>query len=150
MGQKKFKHIYQFTQTEFAMIIEVEQIIKLVLAFVLSGIVGLEREVSLKPAGLRTHSLVGLGSALLTILSTEAFSGSDPARIAAAVIVGVGFIGAGTILKTEEKIIGLTTAATLWTTAAIGVTVGAGFYLLAIVATVLTYISLKLGMFTSS
>jgi putative Mg2+ transporter-C (MgtC) family protein len=111
--------------------------------------VGLEREVSLKPAGIRTHSLVGLGSSLLTILSIEAFPGSDPARIAAAVIVGVGFIGAGTILKTEEKIIGLTTAATLWITASIGVTVGAGFYVLAIVATALTYLSLKLGILTS-
>lgn len=132
------------------MIIELEQIIKIILAFILSGVVGLEREVSLKPAGLRTHSLVGLGSSLLTILSIEAFPGSDPARIAAAVVVGVGFIGAETILKTEEKIVGLTTAATLWTTAAIGVTVGVGFYILAIVATALTYLSLKLGMFTSS
>lgn len=131
------------------MIIELEQIIKIVLAFVLSGIVGLEREVSLKPAGLRTHSLVGLGSSLLTILSIEAFPGSDPARVAAAVIVGVGFIGAGTILKTEERIIGLTTAATLWITAAIGVTVGAGFYLLAVITTALTYLSLKLGILTS-
>jgi len=131
------------------MIIEVEQITKIVLAFILSGIVGLEREVSLKPAGLRTHSLVGLGSSLLTVLSIEAFPGADTARIAASVIMGVGFIGAGTILKTEEKIVGLTTAATLWTTAAIGVTVGAGFYILAIVATVLTYISLELGRVTN-
>lgn len=131
------------------MTIPLESIIKIILAFGLSAIVGLEREVSLKPAGIRTHSLVGLGSSLLTILSIEAFPGSDPARIAAAVIVGVGFIGAGTILKTEEKIIGLTTAATLWITASIGVTVGAGFYVLAIVATALTYLSLKLGILTS-
>lgn len=131
------------------MTIPLESIIKIILAFGLSAIVGLEREVSLKPAGIRTHSLVGLGSSLLTILSIEAFPGSDPARIAAAVTVGVGFIGAGTILKTEEKIIGLTTAATLWITASIGVTVGAGFYVLAIVATALTYLSLKLGILTS-
>jgi putative Mg2+ transporter-C (MgtC) family protein len=129
------------------MITDLEPIIKIVLAFVLSAIVGFEREVSLKPAGLRTHSLVGLGSSLLTILSMEAFPGADTSRIAASVIVGVGFLGAGTIIKTEEKIIGLTTAATLWTVASIGVTVGAGYYILAIAATVLAYLALKLAVF---
>lgn len=108
---------------------------------------GFEREVSLKPAGLRTHSLVGLGSSLLTILSMEAFPGADPSRIAASVIVGVGFLGAEIIIKTEEKIIGLTTAATLWTIASIGVTVGAGYYILAIAATALAYLALKLAVF---
>jgi putative Mg2+ transporter-C (MgtC) family protein len=129
------------------MIVELEQIIKLISAFILSGIVGLEREVSSKPAGLRTHALVGLGSALLTILSREGFPGADPARIAAAVIVGMGFLGAGTILKTEGRIVGLTTAASLWITAAVGVAVGAGYYALAVVTTVLTYLSLKLDVF---
>jgi putative Mg2+ transporter-C (MgtC) family protein len=129
------------------MMLELEQIIKLISAFILSGIVGLEREVSSKPAGLRTHALVGLGSALLTILSREGFPGSDPARIAAAVIVGMGFLGAGTILKTEGRIVGLTTAASLWITAAVGVAVGAGYYVLAVVTTILTYLSLKLDVF---
>jgi putative Mg2+ transporter-C (MgtC) family protein len=124
---------------------DLEPILRLVTAFVLSGIVGLEREVSLKPAGLRTHLLVGLGSALLTILSTDAFPGADPARIAAAVIVGVGFLGAGTILKTEHKIIGLTTAATLWVAASVGVAVGAGFYIIAIAATALASLALLLA-----
>jgi len=128
------------------MITELEPVIKLILAFVLSAIVGFEREVSLKPAGIRTHSLVGLGSSLLTILSIEAFPGADTSRIAASVIVGVGFLGAGTIIKTEEKIIGLTTAATLWIVASIGVTVGAGYYILAIAATALAYLALKLGV----
>jgi putative Mg2+ transporter-C (MgtC) family protein len=127
------------------MITDLEPIVKLVLAFVLSGIVGLEREVSLKPAGLRTHLLVGLGSSLLTILSVEAFAGSDPARIAASVIVGIGFLGAGTILKTEEKIVGLTTAATLWVAASIGVAVGVGYYVIAIIATALAYLALLLA-----
>ena len=127
------------------MITELEPILKLIIAFVLSGIVGLEREVSLKPAGLRTHLLVGLGSSLLTILSIEAFPGSDPARIAASVVVGVGFLGAGTILKTEQKIIGLTTAATLWIAASIGVAVGAGFYIIAFVSTALAYLALLLA-----
>ena len=127
--------------------LELELVVRLILGFVLSGIVGLEREVSLKPAGLRTHVLVGLGSTLLTVLSIDAFPGSDPSRVAASIIVGIGFLGAGTILKTEEKIIGLTTAATLWIVASIGVATGAGFYVLAIVATILAFLVLKLDIF---
>ena len=127
------------------MITELEPIIRLVVAFVLSGIVGIEREVSLKPAGLRTHLLVGLGASLLTILSIEAFPSSDTSRIAASVVVGIGFLGAGTILKSEEKIVGLTTAATLWVAASIGVAVGAGFYVIAFVDTALTYLALLLA-----
>lgn len=127
--------------------LELELVVRLILGFVLSGIVGLEREVSLKPAGLRTHVLVGLGSTLLTILSLQAFPGADPSRVAASIIVGIGFLGAGTILKTEEKIIGLTTAATLWIVASIGVATGAGFYLLAIVTTILAFFVLKLHIF---
>lgn len=128
------------------MLLEVEPIIKIVLAFILGAIVGLERELSQKPAGLRTNSLVGLGAALFTILSYDAFPGGDPSRIAAGVVVGVGFLGAGTILKTKERIRGLTTAATLWTVASIGVTVGTGYYLLAVVATALAYVALKLDI----
>jgi putative Mg2+ transporter-C (MgtC) family protein len=127
--------------------LELELVVRLILGFVLSGIVGLEREVSLKPAGLRTHVLVGLGSTLLTVLSIDAFPGSDPSRVAASIIVGIGFLGAGTILKTEEKVIGLTTAATLWIVASIGVATGTGFYLLAIVSTILAFLVLKLDMF---
>jgi putative Mg2+ transporter-C (MgtC) family protein len=128
--------------------VELELVIRLILGFVLSGLVGLEREVSLKPAGLRTHLLVGLGSTLLTILSLQAFpEEADPSRIAASIIVGIGFLGAGTIIKTKEKIIGLTTAATLWIVASIGVATGAGFYLLAIVTTILAFCVLKLDIF---
>ncbi|MCW8801882.1 MAG: MgtC/SapB family protein, partial [Candidatus Bathyarchaeota archaeon] len=105
------------------MMLEIEPIIRIVLAFILGAFVGLERELSRKPAGLRTNSLVGLGSALFTILSYDAFPGGDPSRIAAGVVVGVGFLGAGTIVKSQEKVRGLTTAATLWTVASIGVTV---------------------------
>lgn len=129
------------------MYLEIELVARLVLGFVLSGLVGIEREVSLKPAGLRTHILVGLGSTLLTIMSLHAFPGSDPSRIAASIVVGIGFLGAGTIIKTEEKVIGLTTAATLWMVAAIGVATGAGLYLLAIVSTLLAFIVLKLTIF---
>lgn len=127
--------------------LELELVARVILGFILSGIVGLEREVSLKPAGLRTHVLVGLGSTLLTILSLNAFAGSDPARVAASIIVGIGFLGAGTIIKTKEKVIGLTTAATLWIVASIGVATGAGFYLLAAVATILAFFVLKLDVF---
>lgn len=129
---------------------EIENIIKLVLIFILGGIVGIEREVKIKPAGLRTHILVGMASTLLTILGLEAFPGSDQARIAAAVVLGMGFIGAGAILKTENKVSGLTTAASLWITAAIGVTIGTGYYILGIVTTVLTYICLKLSIFSQT
>jgi putative Mg2+ transporter-C (MgtC) family protein len=127
--------------------VELEPVIRLILGFVLSGIVGLEREVSLKPAGLRTHVLVGLGSTLLTVLSIDAFPGADPSRVAASIIVGIGFLGAGTILKTKDKVIGLTTAATLWIVASIGVATGAGFYILAIIATILAFLVLKLDIF---
>ena len=127
--------------------LELELVARVILGFILSGIVGLEREVSLKPAGLRTHILVGLGSTLLTVLSLNAFPGSDPSRVAASIIVGIGFLGAGTIIKTKEKVIGLTTAATLWVVASIGVATGAGFYLLAAVATVLAFFVLKLDVF---
>jgi len=129
------------------MYLEIELVARLILGFVLSGLVGIEREVSLKPAGLRTHILVGLGSTLLTIMSSHAFPGSDPSRIAASIVVGIGFLGAGTIIKTEEKVIGLTTAATLWMVAAIGVATGAGLYILAIVSTLLAFIVLKLTIF---
>ena len=127
--------------------LELELVARLILGFVLSGLVGLEREVSLKPAGLRTHVLVGLGSTLFTVLSLQAFPGSDPSRVAASIVVGIGFLGAGTIIKTEEKIIGLTTAATLWIVASIGVATGAGFYVLAIVATILAFSVLRLDVF---
>jgi len=128
------------------MMLEIEPILKIVLAFILGAFVGFERELSRKPAGLRTNSLVGLGAALFTILSYEAFPGGDPSRIAAAVVVGVGFLGAGTIVKTQEKVRGLTTAATLWTVASIGITVGSGYYALAIVATALAFAALKLDV----
>jgi putative Mg2+ transporter-C (MgtC) family protein len=126
------------------MISELELVIRIILSFLLSALVGLEREIRLKPAGLRTHILVGLGSSLLTILSLYAFPGSDPARVAASIAVGIGFIGAGTIIKTKEKIIGLTTASTLWITASIGVAAGAGFYLVGSVVALITYITLEL------
>jgi len=127
--------------------LELELVAKVILGFIFSGIVGLEREVSLKPAGLRTHILVGLGSTLLTILSLDAFPTSDPARVAASIIVGIGFLGAGTIIKTKEKVVGLTTAASLWIVASIGVATGAEYYLLAAITAILAFLVLKLDIF---
>lgn len=117
-----------------------EQIIRLILAVALGSIVGFEREKAHKPAGLRTHMLVCLGSCLFTLVSLE-FS-LDPARIAAGVVAGIGFIGAGAIIAEKERIVGITTAASLWVTAAIGLAIGAGKYALAITATVLTLLIL--------
>lgn len=121
-------------------------ILRLVLSVVFAGIVGLQRELGRKPAGLRTHILVGLGSTLFMILSAELLAGTgiDPTRIAAAVITGMGFLGAGTIFRSQGTIHGLTTAASLWVIAGIGMAVGAGYYLLALVATVLSFIVLQL------
>jgi putative Mg2+ transporter-C (MgtC) family protein len=107
----------------------IESIIRLLLATVLGAIVGLEREIMRKPAGLRTHMLVCLGSCLFTITSIVDFS-VDPARIAAAIVTGMGFIGAGAIIAGQRKIVGVTTAASLWVTASIGLAVGVGNYVL--------------------
>jgi len=123
---------------------ELELTIRLLLAFVLGAVLGFERERVDKPAGLRTHILVSLGSCLFTILSLTAFPGSDPARVAAYVVAGIGFIGAGTILQTRERIVGITTAASLWVAASIGMAAGAGFYILAIITTAIAYLTLSL------
>ena len=126
------------------MVQELELATRLLLAFALGAVLGFERERVDKPAGLRTHILVSLGSCLFTILSLTAFPGSDPARVAAYVVAGIGFIGAGTILQTRERIVGITTAASLWVTASIGMAAGAGFYILAIITTAIAYLTLRL------
>jgi len=109
---------------------------RLLVAALLAGAIGFERESQLKAAGFRTHMLVGLGSALFTVLSLNAFGHtSDPARVAAQIVTGIGFLGAGAIFKEGPTVQGLTTAAGLWTVAAIGMAAGAGRLLLAFVAT---------------
>lgn len=129
--------------------LSVEQIIiRILLAFLLSGIIGVEREYGNRPAGLRTHILVCVGSTLVMLVSFhlfELFKGQtdlDPARLGAQVISGIGFLGAGTILKEGATIRGLTTAAALWVAACIGLAVGAGFYTGAAVVTVVIVITL--------
>jgi putative Mg2+ transporter-C (MgtC) family protein len=107
--------------------------LKLALAVVAGGAIGFERQIAGKPAGLRTNILICLGSALLMDLSINVATAGgrvgDPARLAAQVVTGIGFIGAGTIMQARGAITGLTSAATIWVVAAIGLTVGAGFYL---------------------
>jgi putative Mg2+ transporter-C (MgtC) family protein len=123
---------------------ELEFVLRIALAFIYGGLIGFERERVDRPAGLRTHILVALGSAQFTILSFYAFPGSDPARISAAIVAGIGFIGAGTILQSKDKVTGITTAASLWITASIGMALGIGYYLVATIVVILTYITLKL------
>jgi putative Mg2+ transporter-C (MgtC) family protein len=121
-----------------------ETIVRLVLAAVLGGIIGLERETKRKPAGLRTNMFICFGAAMFTILSfrlAEQYTG-DHTRIAAQIIPGIGFIGAGSILHSRGSVTGLTTAATIFVVASIGMATGAGLYLPAIFATVLIVLAL--------
>ncbi len=128
------------------MISSQEIILRLVLALVLSGLIGWEREIHERPAGFRTHILVCLGATLIMLISQnmhEIFGeASDPGRIAAQVVSGIGFLGAGTIIREGVSVKGLTTAASLWAVAGIGLGVGAGFYFGSIVTAALVFLSL--------
>jgi putative Mg2+ transporter-C (MgtC) family protein len=117
---------------------------KLIAAILIGGGIGLERELKGKPAGLRTNILICVGSALLMDLSMNlaAVHGGDPGRIAAQVVTGIGFLGAGTILHTRGQITGLTSAATIWVVAALGLTIGAGYFIEALGSTVTVMIVL--------
>ncbi|MBN2126811.1 MAG: MgtC/SapB family protein [Candidatus Diapherotrites archaeon] len=123
-------------------ILNYDILIKLILAALIGVVLGFEREIHGRPAGIRTHSLVCLGSALVTVVSISVID--DPARIAAGIITGIGFLGAGAIFKFEDHVAGLTTAANLWVTAAIGLAIGFGFFEAAITAFLLTGIILVL------
>ncbi len=118
--------------------------LRLTVGLILGAIIGFERELHRQPAGFRTHSLVSLGAALFTVVSAYGFSGPlvDPTRIAAQIVSGIGFIGAGTILQHRGNIRGLTTAASLWSVAAIGTAAGAGLYVVAGVGTALILVVL--------
>jgi putative Mg2+ transporter-C (MgtC) family protein len=132
-----------------------EIIIKLLLSAFLGGLIGLERELHARAAGLRTHILVAIGSTLIMMVSNYIFfiyqdqTAStvvrlDPARIAAMTITGIGFLGAGTIIQSKEIVRGLTTAACLWVIAAVGLAVGCGFYLPAVLTSLIALIALYL------
>jgi len=132
----------------------IDIIVRLLLATVLSGLIGIERESKQQPAGLRTHVLVGTGSCLMMILSVTGFDPFlqmdndairfDPGRIPSYVISGIGFLGAGTIIVQRGSVRGLTTAASIWVAAGIGLVVGIDMYFVAILATVIVLITLHL------
>lgn len=127
-------------------IFKLDLMLQLGLASLLGGAIGLERELGGKPAGLRTNILICLGSVLYTHLSIAMVGGStDPTRVAGQIVTGVGFIGAGTILHARGAVVGLTSAATIWVVAAIGVALGSGFYLEGI-ATTLVVLAVLAGL----
>lgn len=118
-------------------------LIRLILAAFIGGLIGIEREASNRPAGFRTHILVSVGSTLMMLVSINgATNGGDSTRIAAQVVSGIGFLGAGTILRNGNTIKGLTTAASLWVCAGIGLAIGQGFYFAGIITTLIAFLSL--------
>ena len=119
-----------------------ETFFRILLATALGAAIGFERERSHKSAGLRTNALVAMGASLITVISLSAFSDNpliDPTRIISNIIVGIGFIGGGVIIQQGQKIRGITTAATLWVVAAIGITIGMGFYREAVFSVLVVY-----------
>jgi len=122
---------------------ELEMALRLLLATVLGAIIGFQRERANKPAGIRTHSLISLGAALFAVVSAFAFPEADPSRIAAGIVTGIGFLGAGAIIHREAGLVGgLTTAASIWTVAGIGLAAGVGMYIVSSVAAVIVLVVL--------
>jgi putative Mg2+ transporter-C (MgtC) family protein len=118
--------------------------IRLVIAAILGGVIGLERQMRDKPAGLRANILICVGSTLFMSLSTRVAQvlGGDPTRIAAQIISGIGFLGAGAVLHSHGFVLGLTTAATIWVVAGVGMALGSGMYLVAVFATAMSLVTL--------
>jgi len=136
-------HIFDILLGEMASGIVGNSLVRLILAAIFGGVIGLERELKHKPAGLRTNMFICFGAALFTVLSRAlAETPSDYTRIAAQIIPGIGFIGAGSILHTRGLTTGLTTAATLFVVASVGMAVGGGLYITAVFATVLILVAL--------
>ncbi|HET6194607.1 MAG TPA: MgtC/SapB family protein [Acetobacteraceae bacterium] len=127
--------------------LDVEMTLRMLLAFMLGALLGWERERAGRPAGLRTFMMVTAGSAAFTLVSIYGFAGlgtvRDPARVAAQIVTGIGFLGAGTIWRTTSTVRGLTTAAGIWFAAAVGMMAGAGMYLIAVVTATLGFICLQ-------
>jgi putative Mg2+ transporter-C (MgtC) family protein len=124
---------------------QLSMIFKLLLATSLGAVIGYEREMQSRPAGLRTHVLVAMGACVFAMLAFAAYVGTGNEGImASSIVIGIGFMGAGTIVRQNNKIFGLTTAASLWLIASIGVAVATGFYLLAIAATVIGFFVLSI------
>ena len=125
--------------------LEMEIITKMIVAAVLGLAVGLEREWHNKPAGIRTHALVCVGSAIFTIVSIYFIGTEEPSRIASGIVTGIGFLGAGMIFHSKDIVRGLTTAAELWCLAGIGIAVGIGLYMMAFAGTVIVLTILVVG-----
>jgi putative Mg2+ transporter-C (MgtC) family protein len=129
------------------MAVEIEIVLRLLLSAALGAILGYQRERAKKPAGLRTHILISLGAALFTVISIYGFSNNvDPSRVAAGVVAGVGFLGAGVVFRAMRGDIpmGLTSAASIWVTAAIGMAAGAGLYLISAAVAVIAALVLMI------
>ena len=127
----------------FEEFVDFEMIFRLVLAIALGGLIGFERELKHRPAGLRTHMLVSLGATVFTIISLS--FDVEPSRIAASIVTGIGFLGAGSIIAQKGHIKGITSAATLWVVAGIGLSIGVGQYVIAVVTGLLVFAILQLG-----
>ncbi len=126
--------------------LELESILKIFIAVLVGGLIGAERESTKRPAGLRTHILVCVASTMvmdINLMIAQQFITADPMRLGAQVISGMGFLGAGTIIKEGPTVKGLTTAAGLWAVACLGLVIGAGFYLMALFAALVMLITLK-------
>ena len=125
--------------------LEAEIITKMIVAAILGLLVGLERELHNKPAGIRTHALVCTGATIFTIVSIYFIGADDTSRIAAGIVTGIGFLGAGMIFHSKDIVRGLTTAAELWCLAGIGIAVGIGMYMVSFVATIIVLTILVVG-----
>lgn len=121
-----------------------EMLARLLVASALGAVVGFERQARDKPAQTRDHLLVALGASVFTVASVFGFGPGDPGRVAAQIVTGIGFLGAGVIIRQGATIVGVTTAASIWVAAAIGLAVGAGLYVVGIVATLLSVLALRL------
>src|SRR4051812_35079193 len=134
-------HIFVFADTDIVTVVRVA------LAFLLGGVIGYERQRVQQPAGLRTHMLVAAGSACFTVASVYGFGGlgttPDPSRLAAQIVTGIGFLGAGTIFRSGSTVKGLTTASSIWITASIGIVAGLGMFWLSLFTTALTWFALQ-------
>ena len=125
---------------------ELDALLRLVLAGVAAGLLGIERETQDKPAGTRTFMVVGIGACLFTVASESAFGGGDDptSRVIAQIVTGVGFLGAGTIIQVKDRVEGLTTAAGIWAVAAVGMTFGLGLYVLGIGSTIVLLVAIAI------
>ena len=121
-----------------------EIMLRLVFAVIAGGLIGLEREIVHRPAGIRTHMLVSLGSALFVLVTIETLP-NEAARIIAGIATGIGFLGAGTIFRSKSEVHGLTTAASIWAVSGVGIAIGLGYYLMTVIAVVLVLIVLQLN-----